>query len=100
MQIFLRFDSNGDGTLEAPELANFFTELYKSIGYNVTITLPLAQQAIKDIDQNGDGKISPYEIYCAFKLMCAQSQTYLHSYTPIEDHKMDVEDCQEWNWPT
>lgn len=83
MQVFLRFDTNGDGNLEAPELANLFTELYKSIGYNVNITLPLAQQAIKEIDQNGDGKISPYEIYCAFKLMSAQSQAYFQSYTPI-----------------
>lgn len=49
----------------------------------MNITLPLAQQAIKEIDLNGDGKISPYEIYCAFKLMSAESQTYLQSYTPI-----------------
>lgn len=31
--------------------------------------------------------------------MSAQSQTYFQNYTAIEDHKMDVEDCQEWNWP-
>lgn len=65
----------------------------------MVVTLPMAQQAIREIDQNGDGKISPYEIYCAFKLMSSQSHTYLQTYSPIEDHTMDVEDCQEWNWP-
>jgi hypothetical protein len=65
----------------------------------VIITLDLAQQAIRDIDQNQDGKITPYELYCAFKLMSAQSHTYIHNYAPIEDHKMDVENCQEWDWP-
>jgi hypothetical protein len=32
--------------------------------------------------------------------MISQSSTYIQSYAPIEDHKMDVEDCQEWNWPS
>jgi Ca2+-binding EF-hand superfamily protein len=90
IQIFQRFDANGDGTLEAPELANFFTQLYKSVGYDIVVTLPMAQQAIRDIDLNGDGKITPYEIYCAFKLMSSQTQTYFQSCLPIEDHKMDV----------
>lgn len=99
LRVFQQFDSNGDGYLEAPELANFFTQLYAAVGYRVEITLPMAQQAIRDIDQNGDGRISPYEIYCAFKLMSAQAHTYLQAHAPIDDHKMDVEDCQEWNWP-
>lgn len=60
IQVYQRYDANGDGTLEAPELANFFTELFRSVGYEVVITLPLAQQAIREIDQNGDGKINPY----------------------------------------
>jgi Ca2+-binding EF-hand superfamily protein len=60
LQIYQQFDANGDGTLEAPELANFFTQLFKSVGYDVVITFPMAQQAIQEIDQNGDGKITPY----------------------------------------
>lgn len=65
-------------------------KLFRSVGYDVVITLPMAQQAIKEIDLNNDGKVSPYELYCAFKLMNSQSQIYLQTYTPINDHIMDV----------
>ena len=99
-RIYQTYDRNGDGMLETPELAVLFTDLYKSLGVNVNITFPMAQQALREIDQNGDGKISPWEIYCAFKVMNSQPHYYLPTPPPQQPpEKMDVENCREWNWP-
>ena len=59
-KVYQTYDRNGDGVLESPELRLLFTDIYKSLGFNVNITFEMAQNALREIDQNGDGVISPW----------------------------------------
>lgn len=72
-KMFQIYDKNANSTLEAPELALFFTDLYRSLGYHVKIDLPTALKAIRDISQTGTNSLTPYEVYCAFKMMSANT---------------------------
>jgi hypothetical protein len=57
-QVFARYDRDCSGGLDAAELANFFADLYRMMGYNVQITYQQAQQALAQIDKNFDGRAS------------------------------------------
>lgn len=57
-QVFVRYDRDGSGGLDAAELGNFFADLYRMMGYNVQITFQQAQQALAQIDKNFDGRAS------------------------------------------
>ncbi len=56
--IFMKYDRDNSGGLDACQLANFFTDLYRLMGYQVYITFPQAQQALATIDTNFDGRAS------------------------------------------
>jgi Ca2+-binding EF-hand superfamily protein len=56
--IFIKYDRDHSGGLDALELSKFFTDMYHQMGYNVTISYPQAQQALATIDTNFDGKAS------------------------------------------
>ena len=107
LNVFQKYDGNNNGTLEAPEIASFFTDLYHSLGYNVSITLPVAQQVIKEISQTGRNSLNPVELYTAFKIMSSNTTAYFQQFAPIspldyipkqQGQGMDVENCKEWDW--
>jgi Ca2+-binding EF-hand superfamily protein len=106
IKIFGEYDKNNNGLLDAPEIALFFTDLYRSLGYHVTISLPAAQEVIREISQTGGISLTPHEIYCAFKIMSSNTNAYFNHFSPISplssvpsSAAMDVEDCPEWAWP-
>lgn len=75
--MFQVYDKNQNGTLDAPEIALFFRELYKSLGYNIAMTLPVAQQIIKEMSQTGSSNsLTPFEVYSAFKKMSVNTTAY------------------------
>ena len=61
-------------------MANFFTCLYKELGYNIEVTWDIASKALKEIDANGDGKISPKELYFAIKHLISSQKELISSY--------------------
>ena len=56
--IFVKYDRDNSGGLDALELSNFFTDLYRSMGYNAQISYPQAQMALASIDKNFDRRAS------------------------------------------
>ena len=66
-QIFARYDWDYSGTLDAAELAIFFNDLYRMMGINQVVSVPEAQQALKLIDTNYDGRASKAELFEAFR---------------------------------
>jgi len=56
--VFIKYDRDNSGGLDALELSNFFTDLYRMMGYNVQVSYPQAQMALASIDKNFDGKAS------------------------------------------
>ena len=83
LNVFKRYDGNNNGTLEAPEIASFFNDLYHQLGYNVTISLPMATQVIKEISQNGSNSLTPNELYTAFKIMSSNTTAYFQQFSAI-----------------
>lgn len=75
-KMFYVYDKNNSGTLEAPEIALFFRDLYRTLGYDVVMTLPMAQQVIKEISQTGRTSLTPIEVYAAFKVMSLNAKAY------------------------
>lgn len=57
-QVFQRYDRDRSGGLDAAELASFFADLYRMMGFNVQISYQQASQALAQIDKNFDGKAS------------------------------------------
>jgi Ca2+-binding EF-hand superfamily protein len=57
-QVFQRYDRDCSGGLDAAELANFFADLYRMMGFNVQISYQQASQALAQIDKNFDGRAS------------------------------------------
>lgn len=57
-QVFMRYDRDRSGTLEPNELAGFFNDLYAMMGSPMRINMYQAQQAMMQIDRNGDGRAS------------------------------------------
>jgi len=55
-QVFMKFDSNRSGTLEAIELAGFFNEVFAMMGDPRRMDQNSAMQALRAIDQNCDGR--------------------------------------------
>lgn len=53
------------------------------MGYNVVITLPMAQQVIREITQPPSNKVTPYQIYLAFKVMTANTGSYFQHFAPL-----------------
>lgn len=72
-QIFDRYDRDRSGNLDASELANFFNDLFKAIGNPTTISMKDAQNAIRAIDKNNDGKANKLELFMAFKNISSQN---------------------------
>lgn len=66
-EIFDRYDADRSGNLDAQELANFFNDLFRTIGNPTVITQAQAQNAICSIDKNNDGKANKMELFMAFK---------------------------------
>ena len=58
-QIFMKYDRDRSGSLDAGELAMFFTDVFAMMGQPTQINLYQAQQALAAIDQNHDGRASP-----------------------------------------
>ena len=57
-QIFMKYDRDRSGGLDVAQLANFYTDLYRMLGYNVQISYQQAAQAMATIDRNFDGRAS------------------------------------------
>ncbi len=83
-EIFAKYDKDRSGGLDALELANFFSDLYRSMGYSVVITVQQAQQSLAAVDTNYDGKASREALYAAFRHILANQSQYLQSIVPIQ----------------
>lgn len=73
-EIFDRYDADRSGNLDAQELANFFNDLFRTIGNPTVITPTQAQNAICSIDKNNDGKANKMELFMAFKGIISNQQ--------------------------
>ena len=73
-EIFDRYDADRSGNLDANELANFFNDLFRTIGNPTVITQQQAQNAICSIDKNNDGKANKMELFMAFKGIISNGQ--------------------------
>jgi Ca2+-binding EF-hand superfamily protein len=56
-QIFNRYDTDKNGTLDSQEMTVFFNDLFKSLNINIIVTEAQSIEAIKSIDMNYDGKV-------------------------------------------
>ena len=52
--LFPKVDVNKSNTLDVAELANFFNQAFKELGYNIVITQDDAMKALQKIDKNFD----------------------------------------------
>jgi hypothetical protein len=68
-QIFMRYDYNGTGTLNLPELHVFLNELFQMSGYPRVVTYQEAYSALMAMDSNRDGQINKYELFNLFRYM-------------------------------
>lgn len=68
-QIFNKYDKDNSGTLDVQEMTFFFNDLFRSLNINLTVTPQQAEEAIRSIDVNYDGKVDKNELYNAFKIM-------------------------------
>ena len=66
-QVFLKYDRDRSGTLDANELAGFFNDLFQMMGHPMKINNVQAMQALKAIDLNNDGKANKMELFIAFR---------------------------------
>jgi alpha-D-ribose 1-methylphosphonate 5-triphosphate synthase subunit PhnI len=72
--IFKKYDTHQKGTLSLQELHHFLNDLLASSGNNHRVTPQEAQNVMRSIDQNGDGRINKYELYCCFKYLSSNSK--------------------------
>jgi Ca2+-binding EF-hand superfamily protein len=77
-QVFMKFDSNRSGTLEAHELAGFFNEVFAMMGDPRRLDQMSAMNALRAIDQNCDGRASKIELFTALKRMMGQQQQQMY----------------------
>jgi hypothetical protein len=73
-QIFMKYDTDRSGTLNANELAYFFNDIFAMMGNPKRINQMEAMQALRAIDQNNDGMASKMELFQAFKQILSQQQ--------------------------
>ena len=66
-QVFLRYDRDGSGILEANELTGFFNDLFQMMNHPMRITNVQALQALKAIDINNDGRANKMELFIALR---------------------------------
>lgn len=67
--IFKRYDTNHSGTLSLQELHVFLNDLLASTGNARRVTQQEAQNVMRAIDMNGDGRINKYEMFHCFKYL-------------------------------
>ena len=67
--VFNRYDTDGNGTLDCQEMTVFFNDLFRTLNINSTVTEAQSMEAIRSIDDNSDGVISKEELFLAFKKM-------------------------------
>jgi hypothetical protein len=73
--IFKKYDTNHNGTLSLQELHVFLNDLLASAGNSHRVTSQEAQNVMRAIDQNGDGRINKYELFHCFKYLTATHRT-------------------------
>ena len=73
-QIFVRYDRDNSGSLDARELAGFFNDLFQTMGYTMRVNEQQAAMAIRSIDKNSDGRASKMELFLAFKTLANGGQ--------------------------
>lgn len=66
-KIFVNYDRDGSGTLEASELTVFFNDVYRAMGNNQGVSPHQAQQALGILDKDFNGRITKAELFNAFK---------------------------------
>ena len=62
-QIFMKYDRDRSGTLDAAELAAFFNDIFQLMGQPTRINQQQAMAALMQIDKNNDGKASKIELF-------------------------------------
>ena len=77
-QVFARYDRDRSGTLDPNELAGFFNDVFMMMGSPQTVNMYQAQQALQQIDRNGDGRANKMELFMAFKQMIAIQQQQMY----------------------
>ena len=75
-QVFKKYDKNNSGGLDTNELAQFFNDIFAMTNNSTRVNSQQAMDAMRSIDQNGDGVASKPELFQAFKKLL-QSQNYM-----------------------
>ena len=60
-QVFVKYDRNRSGSLDCNELAQFFNDIFTMTGNPTRVNSQQAMDAMRAIDQNGDGIYAPNE---------------------------------------
>lgn len=91
--VFKRYDIDHNGTLSLEELHIFLNDLLASTGNARRVTHKEAQNVMKAIDQNGDGRINKYEMFCCFKYLTGNGK---HGQGPFSmtGHQRALQDHQ------
>ena len=82
--VFMVYDVDRSGDLDCGEVANFFNDVYRGMGYNYAINPMQAQQMMARFDYDMNGRTNRNELFMALKAMYQeQSQTMQQYYQPI-----------------
>jgi len=73
--IFNKYDTHHNRTLSLQELHVFLNDLLASAGNSHRVTHQEALNVMHAIDQNGDGRINKYDLFCCFKHLTAGTKT-------------------------
>lgn len=71
--IFLKYDTDRSGTLEATQVFHIISDTFKSLGKKQAVTSNEIREFIVAIDKNGDGKIDKPELYSVLKELISSS---------------------------
>ena len=75
-QVFVKYDRDHSGGLDCNELALFFNEIFTMSGNPTRVNTQQAMEAMRAIDQNGDGMAQKPELFQIFKKLL-QNQHYM-----------------------
>ena len=66
-EIFMVYDKDRSGTLDARELASFFNDIFAMMNDPRRLNQQQAMETLRSIDQNSDGRASKMEVFMALK---------------------------------
>lgn len=72
-EVFMIYDRDRSGSLQPTELANFFNDVFEKMHNPSRFTIQQANQALRQIDANFDGRASKKELFDTLKILMSSS---------------------------